>query len=242
MTPHRDTELDSLAEARQQAADLRSEWKTYLDACHDELSALHARYDSRVDLLGSEGDSLYEQMGDAFTRSKDCYSSGDHDGAGEWSTRGRDLKTQLASVNDEKNTLIAEMKQAQAKFNDARDNYRIAKSAHEDAQDAFDERLAEVRLQQDAKGNARARRKAAKVPTFVTEAERKAVRKATRTLQLEDDDVRIVFERDYDQDLQTWVASIYVYHRAPEIRKHVHALFREDNGAELMCEYHDDDP
>jgi hypothetical protein len=239
-TPDRDTALDSLSDARERAGNVRNEWHKYLDACHDELSLLHTRYDSHIDRLSNEGDDLYERMGDAFSRSKDYYSSGDHDGAGEWSARGRELKAELAAVNDEKNSLIAELKQAQAKFNDARDEYRVAKSAHEHAQEAFDERLAEVRLKRAVKRDARARRKAAKAPTLVNETERDAIRKATRTFQCEDDDVRVVFERDFDHDLQTWVASIYVYHRTPEIDKHVHALFREDNGAELMCEYHDD--
>lgn len=240
MMPHKDTELDALGDAREQARTVRTEWKEYLDSCHERLSALRHENDSRIDGLSREGDDLYNQMVDSATRSTECYGGGDHRGAGEWSARGKALKARLATVNDEKNGLIAQMKEARAKFNDARDNYRNVKAAHEAAQLAFDDRLAEVKRQKAAKDEARTRRMAAKKPSLVSEAERKAVKKATKTFQFVDDDVRVVFERDFDQDLQTWIASVYVFHRSLEIRGHVHALFREDNGDELMCEYHDD--
>lgn len=241
MTPHKDTELDALGDTRQQAADRRTEWKDYLDTCREHLSALHEQNDPRIAWLSQEGDSLYNQMVDAVTRSKDCYSNGDHGGAGEWSIRGKELKAQLTAVNDEKNGLIAQMKEAQAKFNDARDNYRNAKAAHEAAQRAFDDRLSEVRRQRTAKAEARARRLEAKIPALVTDAERKAVKKASETLQFLADDLRVVFKEEFDDDYQTWVNSIYVYHHDLAIHEHVHAIFRVDTGEELMCEYHADD-
>jgi chromosome segregation ATPase len=177
MMPHKDTELDVLGDAREQARNVRTEWKEYLDSCHERLSALHDENDSRIDGLSREGDELYNQMVDSVTRSTECYGSGDHRGAREWSARGKALKARLAAVNDEKNGLIAQIKEARAKFNDARENYRNVKAAHEAAQRAFDDRLAEVRRKRAAKAEARARRMTAKVPDLVSEAERKAIKK-----------------------------------------------------------------
>lgn len=240
MTPHRDTELDALSDARQLAADRRTEWKEYLDSCHEHLSALHEQHDSRIDWLSSEGDDLHGQMVDAVTRSKECYESGDHGGAGEWSAQGKALKARLTAVNDEKNGLIAQMKEAQVKFNDARDDYRDAKAAHEAAQRAFDDRLTEVKRKKSAKDGARARRRAAKTLSSVGSDERDEVKRASEAIQFEDDDVRVTIEEGFDADYQTWVNSIYIFHRDPSIREHVHAIFRTDTGEELLCERHDD--
>jgi hypothetical protein len=101
----KDTELDALAAARDRASEVRTEWKVHLDGWYEHLSSLRSENDPRIDSLGREGDDLYQRMVDAVTRSKECYASGDHGGAGACSAEAKALKAQLAEVNGEKNGL-----------------------------------------------------------------------------------------------------------------------------------------
>jgi hypothetical protein len=134
------------------------------------------------------------------------------------------------------------MKDAQAKFAETRDNYREAKALHEAAQRAFDERLDTVRRQKAAKAEARARRSAAKKPDMADESIRATIEKVSEEYeQFRDDEIRVTVQQGFDRDYQTNVVNIYIYHRDPSIHEHVHAIFREDTGEELMCEYHPDE-
>jgi hypothetical protein len=101
--PFEDTELTALAAARDQTRDLREQAKAHHDNAYEHLSSLHSDHDGRIEWLSSEGDSLHQQMGDAFSQSKACFDSGDHGRAGEWSSQGKALKARLAEVNGEKN-------------------------------------------------------------------------------------------------------------------------------------------
>lgn len=238
----KDTELDALGERRNQTRTTRDHAKGLHDEWFEYARSLHGQHDARVAWLENEGDALYGRMGDAFHRSKECYASGDHGGAGYWSVQGKTMKAQLSEINGEKTCLISELKEADRNFEQARACYLEAKATHDAAQRAFNERLETVRRQKAAKAAARARRLAAKKPSIADEAIQAEIEKARKKFsQFRDTEIRVTVQQGFDSDYQTSVINVYIYHRDPAIGEHVHAIFREDTGEELMCEYHTDD-
>lgn len=241
--PFDDTELPVLAKARDRACNLREEWRLYLNDCYEQLTSLSAEHDSRIDLLSSDGDDLYGRMGDAFSRSKECYSDGDHPGAGEWSAQGRALQTQLSEVNSEKNALISVMKAAHEKFSSAQENHRLAKAQYDTAQASFSSRLEYVGRLERERAEARAQRRAAEAQFQrlgdTKEFKEAVIRKANSELHFRDEDIKIDVNLGYDRDFKTYVTDFLIYHLDESITKHVHAVF-DLEGNELLCEYHDD--
>ena len=230
----------ALAEASEKAQRSLEKRKAQLDRAADRLNVRRGKHDARIDQLARKGDKLHRQMGDAFARSQECYGLGEHEGAGDWSQQGMALEARLDEINGKKNKRIAKLKTAQAKLDKARDNYRNAKEAHEAAQRAFSERLGIVNQQERQRDEARSRRRAAKAPDPANEVVRAAITSSKRFVQFADDDIRVSVQQDYDGALEASVINIYIFHRDPAIGEHVHAIFRDDTGEELMCEYHPD--
>lgn len=236
----KDTELLALTEACAKAQRTLDKRKARLDSAGERLSSRRAKHDGRVDQLARKGDELHRKMGDAFARSQECYSLGDHGGAGYWSQQGKALQARLDAINQKKNKRITKLKAAQAKFDKARAKYRLAMVAREAAQRAFNERACYVIQQARQREEARSRRRVAKSPDPSSEAVRAAIAGSKRFVQFSDDDIRVSVQQGYDGALETGVINVFIDHRDPAIRQHVHAIFREDTGEELMCEYHPD--
>lgn len=235
-----DTELVALAETCEKAQRTLEKHKTRLDDAVERLDSRRRKHDPRIDRLARKGNKLHRQMGDAFARSQECYRLEDHEGAGDWSQQGKALEAQLDEINGKKNKRIAKLKTAQAKLDKARGGYLSAKAAHEAAQRAFNERRGYVKQQERQREEARSRRRAAKVADPANEAVRAAIEGSKRFVQFLDDDIRVSVQQGYDGAFETSVINVFIDHRNPAIREHVHAIFREDTGEELMCEYHPD--
>jgi len=230
----------ALAQARDKAQCTLEKRKARLVNAVERLDSRRGKHDARIDQLARKGDKLHRQMGDAFARSQECYELDDHEGAADWSQQGRALEARLNEINGKKNKRIAKLKTAQAKLDKARDKYRSAQATYEAAQRAFNERLGYVKLQERQREEARSRRRAAKAPDPANEAVRAAIEGSKRFVQFADDDIRVSVQQDYDGAFEASVINIYIFHRDPAVGEHVHAIFREDTGEELMCEYHPD--
>jgi hypothetical protein len=241
--PSEDTELTALAVVREIAGHTRDREKARHDRCFERLILLHSKHNARIDRLSRKGDDLHRAMGDAYSRSKECFSCEDHAGAGEWSAQGKALEAKLSEVNGKKNRKIAKLKAAQAEFEEAREDYLSAKVAHETAHANFCVRLDHLERLAKERTEAQARRRAANAqPERVGDTVRfkeLAVLKAKREFQFRDEDVKVRVKDGYSRDFDVFVTDIIVSHRDPSITKHVHVIYDVD-GNERLSEYHDD--
>ncbi len=143
-------DLKSLAEERQRLWLIKTEAKEGHDRSWEYIKVLQSRYGPRIDSLNAEHDRTYRDMRQAYDRASNAYESGDHTGASSYSSEGRSLKARLPGLVEERRTLVAELKEAQAKHEGWRAYLKACNEAFYAAKQRYDEAFEQFKHEQQA--------------------------------------------------------------------------------------------
>lgn len=136
----RDSELERLRTL------MNGEWETLkyakqqMDDAWEALQRLQDRNGPQIQSLKEQHDRLYEQMGSAFSDASNAFSSGDHEGAKRYSSRGREIQAEMRELPPRRRRLIEEIEPVRNRWSAARDVYQDKKHIHRLAKERFDDR------------------------------------------------------------------------------------------------------
>lgn len=182
---HARTEMNRAYEERQHA-------RKNNDSVWNEYKRIRDSNNSQISYLKVQADSLYNNMSSAFGRASDAYNYGNKSDAKTYSNEGKDYQAQLKNVNAQISRLGQEVKDARAHaearssktdssgFNNAKNKFEDAKSAHKSIEAKFKSAKAQrERLHSEFKAlNEEYKRKASAFRTAL--ADKKAEQKVRR--------------------------------------------------------------
>jgi len=114
--------------------------KVQMDSAWEELQRVQDRNGPQIKSLKDEHDRMYEQMGDAFREASDAFTSGNHERAKEYSTRGHQIQANMRELPPRRRRLIDEIDPLRKRWLAARDVYMDKKHVHRLAKERFDDR------------------------------------------------------------------------------------------------------